>query len=76
MTAATLVHRHTLVLACQAIVALWEELHVRACRMLINLRLIAESIREEETTLLLSSRLVDAKTVGLSACVTLYSIHS
>jgi hypothetical protein len=44
--------------------------------MLINLRRIAESIREEETTLLLLGRLVDAKTVGLSACVTLYSIDS
>jgi hypothetical protein len=44
--------------------------------MLINLRLIAKSIREQETTLLLLSRLVNAKTVGLCACVTLDLIYS
>jgi hypothetical protein len=44
--------------------------------MLINLKFIAESIREEETTLLLLSRLVNAKTVSLRACVTLDLIYS
>ena len=44
--------------------------------MLINLKLIAESIREKEITLLLLSRLINAKTVGLRAYVTLDLIYS
>jgi hypothetical protein len=44
--------------------------------MLINLRLIAKSIRKKKTTLLLLSCLINVKIVGLCVYVTLHLIYS